>query len=143
MNPIRSITLLLLAWCCFAQSLDKPTNFHVKLSDPIGLSIGRPGTRVGAVVISPESFLGGRFEGSVTQARGGEVEVVFHLLRCKGQSWSVATRTTGYVNSIGHPAVDEDQRPLKRENGVFLSTHADAKLDEGAERRLSVSPKAP
>ncbi len=143
MTTVRSITLLVLAWCCFAQSLDKPTNFHVKLSDPIGGSISKPGSRVGAVVISPESFLGGRFEGSVTQVSNGKAEVVFHLLRFKGKSWSVTTRTTGFVNSIGHAAVDEDERPLQLDNGVFLSAHADAKLDEGAELRLSVSPKAP
>lgn len=142
MNPIRAIVCLLPAWCCFAQSLDKPTNFHVKLSDPVGGSISKQGSRVGAVVISPESFLGGRFEGAVTQASNGKVEVVFHLLRFKGKSWNITTRTTSFVNSIGHPAVDEDERPLQLDNGVFLSAHADAKLDEGAELRLSVSPEA-
>ncbi|MBI4908111.1 MAG: hypothetical protein HY820_31085 [Acidobacteria bacterium] len=136
----RVIALLAVAVCCAAQNLDKPTKFHVKLSDPIGGKAGKPGARVGAVVISPEVFLGGRLEGVIRQAGGGKLEVVFTVLKYKGKSWNVTSRTTDFVNSIGHPAVDEEERPLKLVNGVLVSDQPLAMLEEGAELRLEVTP---
>jgi hypothetical protein len=140
---MRVLVVLAVAIGCFAQSLDKPANFLVKLSDPIGSKISKPGSRVGAVVISPEIFLGGRFEGAVTKAGAGRVEVVFQVLKYKGKSWNVITKTKAFVNSIGHADVDEAERVLKLENGVLVSANADMMLDEGAELKLEVSPKTP
>jgi hypothetical protein len=65
---------------------------------------------------------------------------VFHSLEFKGQTWPVRTVTLEFVNSIGHPSVDEQERPVKMENGVLTSAHPDLFVDEGAELKLMVSP---
>ena len=144
---MRLAILLLLGAAGFAQTLDKETPFLVKLSDPIGARASKPGQRVGAVIISPERFLGGRFTGEVkavsSNARGGRVEIAFHALEFKGKSIAVRTVTTEFVNSIGHPSVDEQERPVKVEAGVFVSSHPDMLIDEGAELKLSATPVQP
>lgn len=135
---------LLLCAAAVAQTLDKETSFLVKLSGPIGARVSKPGARVGAVIISPERFLGGRFAGTVQAvsagARGGSLEVVFRSLEFKGKTWRVRTTTLEFVNSIGHRLVDEEEHPVKMENGALVSSCPDMFIDEGAELKLLVSP---
>lgn len=134
---------LLLTASVFGQTLQTETNFLVKLSDPVGSKVSKPGAPVGAVIISPERFLGGRFVGAIKAVSTGRVEVTFHKLEYKGQTHAVRTIVTEFVNSIGHPSVDEKERPVKVENGVLVSTHADMLIDEGAELKMKVSPAKP
>jgi hypothetical protein len=139
MNMRLPLSLLIAVTLC-AQTLDKPTNFLIKLSDPIGGKTSKTGDKVGAVVISPETFLGGRFEGVVKQAGPGTVTVEFTTLRYKGKAISVSTTTTDFVNSKGHPKIDDGDRPLTIEEGVLTSKTPGFVLDEGSELKLQVTP---
>lgn len=137
---MRAVTCLLLIMPAFAQTLEAPADFLVKLSDSIGGSVSRQGQKVGAVIISPEKFLGGRFEGEVKLAAPGKVRIEFTAIKYRSTTIAVTTATTDFVNSIGHPAVDEQQRPLTVSEGVFVSKSPDFVLDEGAELKLRVTP---
>jgi hypothetical protein len=141
--PMRYAILLLLASCAYGQALAPDTSFLVKLSDPVGLQASRRGAPVGAVIISPERFLGGRFVGSVQAIAADRVEIAFHRLEYKGRTVAVGSTVTEFVNSLGHPSVDERERPVKVDNGAFVSTHPDMLIDEGAELKMKVSPAKP
>ena len=140
---MRAALFLMLGLAAFAQTLERTTNFLVKLSDPIGGKVSKAGQKIGAVIISPETFLGGRFEGVVKQAAPGKVTVEFTTLRYKDRTLAVATTTAGFVNSLGHPSVDEQERPVAVEQGMLTSTTPDFVIDEGAELKLKVSPAKP
>jgi hypothetical protein len=137
---MRYALAVCLGLAAMAQTLEKPTNFLVKLSNPIGGKLSKPGQSIGAVIISPESFLGGRFEGVVKEASNGRVIVEFTALKHKSRAIAVTTVTTGFVNSIGHPSVDEKERPVGLEQGALTSKTPDFVIDEGAELKLQVTP---
>jgi hypothetical protein len=137
---MRLVFFTLIGLCACAQTLEKPTNFLVKLSDPIGGKLSKAGQKIGAVIISPEIFLGGRFEGQVKQAAPGKVMVEFTQIKYKSRTIPVTTVTTDCVNSIGHPLVDEKERPITVERGVLTSKTPDFLVDEGAELKLQVTP---
>jgi len=123
-------------------SLDKPADFLVKLGNAVGGKVSHPGDRVTAVIISPERFLGGRLVGSVdavSAGSDGKMSFTFRQLEFKGSTLSIVSKTSDFVNSKGHSKVDEDERPLRVEDGVLISTYPDFVLDEGAETKLRVS----
>ena len=107
------------------QTLETPTRFLVKLGEDVGSELSRVGDRVTAVVISPERFLGARFEGAVDQASAdaeGTLRFEFHTLERTGNTYRVASTVTGFVNSKGHPSVDERERPVRVADGVLTSS---------------------
>jgi len=117
------------------------TSVLVKLRTPIGAG-SRRGDRVLASIISPETYLGGVLEGEVASAgsdRGGLV-VRFDSLRHSGERFTVQATVTRFVNSKGHPLADEDERPAAVENGAFVSSRSEWRLDEGAELALVATP---
>lgn len=126
-----------------AQSLDKERKFLVKLRTPIGSQISKAGDAVSASIISPESFLGGTLQGTVDRVSNtdnGTVAITFRALVYKGRTFSITSTTTGFVNSKGHKAVDDEERPTVVDHGAFVSPAAVFWLDEGAEVNLLVAP---
>jgi len=126
------------------RTLDEPTRFLVKLGDDIGRKISTAGDRVTAVVISPERFLGARFEGAVDQVSGGgesALRFTFNVLRHGRETYRVTSAAISFVNSKGHPSVDEQERPVRIDNGVLTSASPDLQVNEGAEFQLQVDPR--
>jgi hypothetical protein len=125
------------------QTLDGPTPFLVKLGVDLGSATSRVGDKVTAVVISPERFLGASFEGAVDQVSGGaerSLRFTFHRLMHKENTYRVTSAVTGFVNSLGHPSVDESERPMQMSNGLLTAAPADFTLNEGAEFQIQVTP---
>lgn len=123
--------------------IDKERKFLVKLNNPIGSWLSKPGDAVTASIISPESYLGGTLEGTVERVSGttdGTVAVAFKTLRYKDLSAPISSTTTGFVNSKGHPDADDEERPAKVEQGAFVAPKAVFLLNEGAEVNLLVGP---
>jgi hypothetical protein len=126
----------------YAQESDRPASFLVKLRTPVGPKISHAGDPVSASVISPESYLGGKLEGTVVEASAGppaKLRFVFRTLEFKGKRQSIASQTVEFVNSKGHPGADEQERPVKVDGGTLVATAGDFVLDEGAEVKLQVS----
>jgi hypothetical protein len=124
------------------KALVETTKFLVKLGVDIGAQTSSVGDPVTAVVISPERFLGARFSGVVDQAPGdrGGARFTFSELAYRGDRYRVTSRLLGFVNSKGHPSVDEQERPLRVADGVLVSDSADWRVDEGSEFQLQVDP---
>jgi hypothetical protein len=119
------------------------TTMLVKLRTPVGASRSRPGDRVEASIISPETYLGGFLEGSVGESSAdGRSRVALHFssLRYRGARFTVCAVVTRFVNSKGHELVDDDERPATVENGTIVSEGPDLRLDEGAELTLLATP---
>lgn len=138
---MRRALAFLLALEVWSQTADKPTSFLVKLSNPVGSQISRPGDKISAVVISPEVYLGGRLSGIIREAaatRPARVELVFSELRHKGEVRLLTGTLVSFVNSKGHPSVDEQGHPLAVEKGTLVSDRQEFVLDEGAELRVLV-----
>ncbi|MEX2300047.1 MAG: DUF5060 domain-containing protein, partial [Bryobacterales bacterium] len=125
-----------------SKALEETTKFLVKLGVGLGPTASSVGDRVAAVVISPERFLGARFEGTVDQvsADAGTLRFSFNTLRHKSDNYRVTSTVLSFVNSKGHPSVDEQERPLRVEAGEMSSETVDWQVDEGAEFQLQVDP---
>jgi hypothetical protein len=125
-----------------ARTLGETTKFLVKLGVDLAAKASSVGVPVTAVVISPERFLGARFEGTVDQvsADAGTLRFTFTTLRHRGDNYRVTSSILGFVNSKGHPSVDDQERPLRVEGGVLSSGSADWQVNEGAEFQLQVDP---
>jgi hypothetical protein len=121
--------------------LERERNFLVKLRSPIGSKVSKPGGRVWASVISPESFLGGTLEGTVERVSPNGVAIGFRSLSYRGASLPITTVTTGFVNSKGHRETVDGARPTRVEAGAFVSAQPEFWLDEGAEINLRVAPR--
>lgn len=67
-----------------AQPLDRERNLQVKLRTPIGNRTSKPGDRVEASVVSPETYLGGTLEGVVESAGESGVRIVLQSLVPRG-----------------------------------------------------------
>ena len=93
------------------------------------------------MIISPERFLGGRMSGAVREAGAGMLRVGFDRLEFRGRRYGIDAAVERFVNSKGHPFVDEDERAVTVEDGVMRSAHEDFPIDEGAELRLDVQPR--
>jgi hypothetical protein len=70
----------------------------------------------------------------------GALRFTFNTLRHKGDNYRVASSLLSFVNSKGHPSVDEQERPLPVEGGVLSSASPDWQVNEGAEFQLQVDP---
>jgi hypothetical protein len=125
-----------------SKTLEETTKFLVKLGVNLGAKANNVGDPVTAVVISPERFLGARFEGTVDQVSvdAGALRFTFNTLRHKGDNYRVASSLLSFVNSKGHPSVDEQERPLRVDDGVLSSASPDWQVNEGAEFQLQVDP---
>jgi uncharacterized protein DUF5060/collagenase-like protein with putative collagen-binding domain len=124
-----------------AERLDQPTGFHVKLGENIGSRTSRVGDPVTAVVISPERFLGRRLEGVVDQASAGAEGVLrftFSTLEYNSNIHRVTSTISRFVNSKGHPLMDEQDRQVRVTDGVLRSPEPEFAVDEGAEFRLQI-----
>jgi hypothetical protein len=124
----------------FAQE----TEVLVKLRTPVGTDTSRPGDRVAASVISPETYLGGVLEGALEEATtspGGRIVFRFHRLSFQGQRLALQAVVTGFVNSKGHPSVDDAERDVRVEGGALVAGGHEIVLDEGAELRLLATPE--
>ena len=124
----------------WAQTLDSPTRFLVKLSTDLSTKKTKAGDRVAAFVISPERFLGATFEGTVDRVSGTELRFIFRTLRYRTATTRVTSAIVDFVNSKGHKLVDEQERPLQVVDGVVISKASDFAIDEGAELSLQVTP---
>jgi hypothetical protein len=126
-------------------AFSEETEVLVKLRTPVGTVRSRPGDGVGASVISPETYLGGSLEGTVEEASsapGGRITLVFETLRFRKERLGLRATVTRFVNSKGHPGIDDAGRPVRVESGAFLSDGPEITLDEGAELRLLASPES-
>jgi hypothetical protein len=118
------------------------TTVLVKLRTPVD-SRGRPGDLVEASVISPETYLGGILEGSVGESSGdGRRRLTLHFsrLRFRDARFAVGAAVTRLVNSKGHELVDDDERPVRVEDGTLVTDGSELFLDEGAELTLLAGP---
>ena len=111
-------------------------SFLVKLRSPIGTQVSRPGVPISASVISPETYLGATLQGTVETVTLDSVTVVFRSLVHNGRAVPVMLRPSDFVNSKGHKQVDDENRPLRIQNGTFTAANTALYLDEGAEVRL-------
>jgi hypothetical protein len=104
----------------------------------------RPGDRVQASVISPETYLGGTLEGTIEASSSqptGRLILVFDTLRFKGNQFTVRTFVLDFVNSLGHKRTDDAGQPAHVEGGAIVARGPNLRLDEGAELTLrAVSP---
>jgi hypothetical protein len=121
--------------------VERERNFHVKLRTPIGSAISKAGEPVSASVISPELFLGATLTGVVERVSTNGVTLAFRTLEYKGRTFEVTSVTTNFVNSKGHGAKDDEDRPAAVEGGAFVSGSGPFRLDEGAEIRLRVAAR--
>jgi hypothetical protein len=122
-----------------AQGPSVPRTYLVKLSVPVSTKQSRPGDRVRAAIISPESLLNGYLAGTVQQVSskpGGRLVLSFTSVLYKGASTPIKAEVIDFVNSKGHKSVDDDERPITLHDGAFSSTSGDLWLDEGAELRV-------
>jgi hypothetical protein len=124
-----------------APALDRERNFLVKLRTPVGNKLSKPGDRVTASVISPETFLGASLEGTVEQVTANGVRVGFRSLVHKGVTIEVSSTTRDFVNSKGHKSVDDEERAAVVEDGALVAKGGSLWLDEGAEIQLRVAPR--
>lgn len=122
-------------------SLDRERNFLVKLRTPVGTRISRAGDRVAASIISPETFLGGTLEGVVERVDSRGVSVAFRAVVHRNARIEVSSATRDFVNSKGHKSIDDEQRPVRIEQGAFVAGGDALWLDEGAELQLRVAPR--
>ena len=134
-----------LAVLAFAQTPQTPRSYLVKLSVPVGTKQSKTGDPVKAAIISPESLLNGYLEGVIEEraSNPGKLVLRFTKLQYKGKTTSIQTEVTDFVNSKGHKKVDDDEKPIKLESGVFSIQGGDLWLDEGSELRLSASQPKP
>lgn len=133
-----AITLLNLPQAS-AQDPSAPRTYLVKLSVPVSTKQSKPGDRIRAAIISPESLLNGYLEGSVQQVSskpGGRLVLSFTSVLYKGASTPIKGEVIDFVNSKGHKSVDDDERPITLHDGAFSSATGDLWLDEGAELRV-------
>jgi hypothetical protein len=124
-------------------AFSQETEVLVKLRTPVGTRVSRPGDPLGASVISPETYLGGVLEGTVeesTTSPGGRIVLRFHTLSFEEKRLALQAAVTGFVNSKGHPGVDDAERPIWVEGGALVADGPDIVLDEGAELRLLANP---
>lgn len=122
-------------------TLDRERDFLVKLRSPIGNRMSKPGDRVSASVISPETFLGASLQGVVEQVSSNGVTIAFRSLVHKGGTIDVRSATRDFVNSKGHRSVDDEGRPAHMRDGAIVSDGTVFWLDEGAELQLRVGPR--
>lgn len=138
---MRRVVKLIAAATIFLSNLagqDPATvkSFLVKLSVPVSTGKNKPGDRIRAAIISPEILLNGYLEGTVAEAAKSKLVLKFNNVLYKGKSTPIESEVIGFVNSKGHKSVDDDERPVKLQSGVFLSNGTDLWLDEGAELRV-------
>lgn len=112
--------------------------FLVKIGEDLDLTTSRPGDAISAVVISPERFLGARFEGAVEQSPRGSLKFGFRTLRHGHDVYRVRTLLQRFVNSKGHAMVDEQERAVEVLDGRLTSPSGEIHIGEGAEFRLGV-----
>ncbi len=121
------------------------TKVLVKLRTPVGTTASRPGDRVAASVISPETYLGGLLEGTVEESAssaGGRIVLRFQTLLFEQERLALRAVVTGFVNSRGHEGVDDAERPVRVDRGALVSDGRGITLDEGAELRLLAGPQS-
>jgi hypothetical protein len=117
--------------------------YLVKLSVPVSTERSKPGDRVRAAIISPESLLNGYLEGTVHQVSSdsaGRLVLRFTNVLYKGKSTPIEAEVIDFVNSKGHKSVDDNERPITLRDGGFSSAAGDLWLDEGAELRVRAAP---
>ena len=134
------ITLLMCPSQSIAQDASTIRSFLVKLSVPVSTKASKPGDRIRAAIISPESLLNGYLEGTVQQVSSkpaGAVVLRFTSVLYKGKSTTIDGTVVDFVNSKGHKSVDDDERPITLFDGRFTSAKGDLWLDEGSEFRVT------
>ncbi len=120
-------------------AFSQDTKMLVKLRTPIETGANRPGDRIGASVISPETYLGGHLEGTVEESAtspAGRIVLRFHTLTFDQKRLALRATVTDFVNSKGHQQVDDAGRPTRVEGRALVAEGKELSLDEGAELRL-------
>jgi hypothetical protein len=116
-----------------------PKTYHLKLATPVNSKSSKPGAKIRAAVISPESLLNAYLEGTVEKAATrptGSFVLRFDKLVYQGQTTAVNTVVYEWVNSKGHQSVDDAGRPTTLEKGEFrVASGPVLWLAEGAELR--------
>ncbi|MEZ5353801.1 MAG: hypothetical protein R2762_14275 [Bryobacteraceae bacterium] len=138
---IRILYLLLLAGAMVAQP---PKSYLVKLGTPVNSRTSKAGAPIRAAIISPESLLGGYFEGTVEKAQStpnGALVLRFDKLVYQGKTTSIRTEVIDWVNSKGHKSVDDDERAVTLDNGELRTAGRELWLDEGSEIRVRVATR--
>ena len=124
-----------------AQDPGAARTYLVKLSVPVSTKESKPGEKVRAAIISPESLLNGYLQGSVIDSSQQRILVRFDSVLYKGQATPISGDVVSFVNSKGHKEVDDDEQPIKLEAGAFVSAGRGLWLDEGAELRVRAIPR--
>ena len=127
-------------WQAAGQGPGPARTYLVKLSVPVSTNKSKPGDRIRAAIVSPEILLNGYLEGEVQEAGRSKLVLKFSNVLYKGKSTSIESEVISFVNSKGHKSVDDDERPIKLEAGLFSSAGSDFWLDEGAELRVQATP---
>jgi hypothetical protein len=144
---LRKLLAALTITCCAilpqssGQDLSAARTYLVKLSTPVGTNQSKAGDRIRAAIISPESLLNGYLKGTVEQVTSkpaARLVLRFTNVLYKGKSAPIESEVIDFVNSKGHKSVDDDERPIRLNDGAFTSAE-DLWLDEGAELRVHAS----
>jgi hypothetical protein len=138
-EPSKDWAILIRRGKTDALQVDPRSSFLVKLRVPLASRSSRPGDAISASVISPEKFLGGKLEGIVDEASLASLRFSFRTLEFNGKRRTITSETGQFVNSKGHPMVDEHERRITVDKGRLVST-SHIELDEGAEIELEVRP---
>lgn len=148
MRPRQFLSMVALASCLWTAQAPAPDpaavkSFLVKLSAPVGTKQSKPGDRIRAAIVSPESLLNGYVEGRVEAVSSppGRLLLRFDSVLYKGRSTLISTSVTDFVNSKGHKSLDDDEKPVRLEAGAMLAADRDLWLDEGSELRLTAAPR--
>ena len=138
----RRAFVFLAAMTAVAQPADPGAarTYLVKLSVPVGTKLSKAGDAIKAAIISPESLLNGYLEGIVEERSAGRIVLRFNRVQYKSKATPIRSEVIGFVNSKGHKEVDDDERPIRLQDGAFLIAHGDLWLDEGSELRVRAEP---
>ena len=133
--------VLLSVLCASLLTAQAPKTYLVKLSTPVHSKTSKPGDPIRAALISPESYLNGYLEGTIEKVSTkphGSLLMRFDKLTFKGKTTPLVTEVVDWVNSKGHKAVDDAERPMTVEKGELRTKTRELWLDEGAEIRVRI-----
>ena len=118
-----TLALALMSLPSRGQDASAPRTYLAKLSVPVSTKANKPGDRIRAAIVSPESLLNGYLEGTVQQALSkpaGKLVLRFIGVLYKGKSTPINGEVVDFVNSKGHKSVDDDERPITLAGGALF-----------------------
>lgn len=143
---MRKAASHLAVWCALSsatallgEDAANSKTYLVKLGVPVSTKASKPGDKVRAAIISPETLLNGYLEGTVQEVSSkpaGKLLLKFNTLLFKGKATALESEVVDFVNSKGHKSVDDSERPVRLQHGALLATGSELCLDEGSELRV-------